>query len=397
MRSFFNFLLAVPAVLAAPQINRRQDENTVPGKWIVQINEDSPLATVLSTVQTLAGVQAKHKYEIGTFKGFSFDGDDAVLDILETVGAIKSVEPDRKVFASAPVPEAEIDARALVQQSPTTWGLARISHRARGANNYIYDNTAGAGSYIYVVDTGVYTGHQDFGGRASAGANFVEGESATDGNGHGTHCAGTTGSTTYGVAKRANIIGVKVLGSDGSGYNSDVIAGINWAVSNAQQNGRISRSVISMSLGGAYDSQSNNAVAQATAAGMFVAVAAGNDGKDASNYSPASERSACTVGATDINDNRASFSNYGSIVDIFAPGVNIQSTWIGSSTATNTISGTSMATPHIAGLAAYLLALEGTRSPAALCSRIQSLATKNTIVNPGSGSPNYLAYNGNGA
>lgn len=212
-----------------------------------------------------------------------------------------------------------------------------------------------------------------------------------------THCAGTTGSTTYGVAKRANIIGVKVLGSDGSGYNSDVIAGINWAVSNAQQNGRISRSVISMSLGGAYDSQSNNAVAQATQAGMFVAVAAGNDGKDASNYSPASERSACTVGATDINDNRASFSNYGSIVDIFAPGVNIQSTWIGSSTATNTISGTSMATPHIAGLAAYLLALEGARSPAALCSRIQSLATKNTIANVGSGSPNYLAYNGNGA
>lgn len=200
MRSFYNILLAVPAVLAAPQINRRQDANTVPGKWIVQINEDSALAPVLSTVQTLAGIQAKHKYEIGSFKGFSFDGDDAVLDILETMGAIKSVEPDRKVYASAPVPEpAELDARALTQQNPTTWGLARISHRSRGANNYIYDSTAGAGTYIYVVDTGVYTGHRDFGGRASMGANFVDDESATDGNGHGTHCAGTTGSTTYGV------------------------------------------------------------------------------------------------------------------------------------------------------------------------------------------------------
>lgn len=142
-----------------------------------------------------------------------------------------------------------------------------------------------------------------------------------------------------------------------------------------------------MSLGGSYDSQSNNAVYQATQAGMFVAVAAGNDGKDASNYSPASERSACTVGATDSSDNRASFSNYGSIVDIFAPGVNIISTWIGSSTATNTISGTSMATPHIAGLAAYLIGLEGSRTPAALCSRIQSLSTKNVIANVGSGSP----------
>lgn len=158
MRSFFNFLLAVPAVLAAPQINRVQDANTIAGKWIAQINEDSPLASVLTTVQSLTGVQPKHKYEIGSFKGFSFAGDEAVLDILQTMGAIKSVEPDRKVYASAPVPEAELSDRALVQQSPTTWGLARISHRSKGANNYIYDNTAGSGTYIYVVDTGVYTG-----------------------------------------------------------------------------------------------------------------------------------------------------------------------------------------------------------------------------------------------
>lgn len=272
--------------------------------------------------------------------------------------------------------KTQLAERALTSQNPSTWGLGRISHRSRGSNEYIYDNTAGTNTDIYIIDTGIYAGHSDFGGRARAGANFVDGESSTDGNGHGTHCAGTTGSNTYGVAKRANLIGVKVLGSDGSGSNSDVIAGIQWAVNNARNNGRTGRSVISMSLGGAFDQSSNNAVAQAVQAGVFVAVAAGNDGKNAANYSPASESSACTVGATDINDNRASFSNFGSILDIFAPGVNIQSTWIGSSTATNTISGTSMATPHIAGLAAYLIALEGARSPAALCSRIQSLSTK---------------------
>ncbi|KAK4628870.1 Subtilisin-like protease 2 [Fulvia fulva] len=395
MKSVLSLLLALPAVFAEPTINRRQTAETIPNRWIAQINENSPLATVLTTIQTLTGVSPKRRYEIGSFKGFAFEGDDRVLDLLQTVGAIKSIEPDKRVYTTAPV--GQLAERALTSQNPSTWGLGRISHRSRGSNVYVYDDSAGANTDIYIIDTGIYAGHSDFGGRARAGANFVEQESATDGNGHGTHCAGTTGSNTYGVAKRANLIGVKVLGSDGSGTNSDVIAGIQWAVNNARNSGRTSRSVISVSLGGAFDQASNNAVAQAVQAGVFVAVAAGNDGRNAANYSPASESSACTVGATDINDNRASFSNFGSILDIFAPGVNIQSTWIGSSTATNTISGTSMATPHIAGLAAYLIALEGARSPAALCSRIQSLSTRNVVVNAGSGSPNYLAYNGNGA
>lgn len=151
-----------------------------------------------------------------------------------------------------------------------------------------------------------------------------------------------------------------------------------------------------MSLGGTFSQISNDAVAEAVRAGVFVAVAAGNNNQNAANYSPASEPTACTVGATDINDNRSSFSNFGSIVDIFAPGTDVLSTWIGSNTATRTISGTSMACPHVAGLAAYLIALEGTRSPAALCQRIQGLSTRNVIANAGSGSPNLLAYNGNG-
>lgn len=229
------------------------------------------------------------------------------------------------------------------------------------------------------------------------GANFISGESSTDGNGHGTHCAGTAAGVTYGVAKRASIIGVKVLGADGSGSNSGVLAGIDWAVNNAKQNGRVAKSVISMSLGGRFSQATNDAVAQAVSAGVFVTVAAGNNNANAADYSPASERSACTVGATDANDARASFSNFGDVLDIFAPGVAIKSAWIRSNTDTNTISGTSMATPHVAGLAAYLIALEGSRTPANLCSRLQSLATKNVITNAGTGSPNNLAYNGNGA
>lgn len=251
-------------------------------------------------------------------------------------------------------------------------------------------------SHTDLLIQGINSAHTAFGGRAIQGANFVDGESIADGNGHGTHCSGTTASSTYGVAKKATVIGVKVLDSAGSGYNSDILAGINWAINDAKTRAGVSRSVISMSLGGAYSSQSNSAVRSATSAGIFCAVAAGNDGADASNTSPASESTACTVGATDSNDNRASFSNYGSVLDIFAPGVQILSTWIGSTSATNTISGTSMATPHIAGLAAYLIALEGPRSPAALCQRIQTLSNKNLIPNP-NGSVNYIAYNGNGA
>lgn len=171
---------------------------------------------------------------------------------------------------------------------------------------------------IYVIDTGINSGHQQFGGRAIQGANFVDGESIADGNGHGTHCSGTTGSTAYGVAKKATIIGVKVLDSNGQGYTSDINAGINWAINDAKSRAGVGRSVISMSLGGPYSSTSNSAVRAATNAGIFTAVAAGNENQDAGNVSPASESTACTVGATDANDNRASFSNYGSFLDIFA-------------------------------------------------------------------------------
>ncbi|CZT20419.1 related to Cuticle-degrading protease [Ramularia collo-cygni] len=393
------FLALLPVALAVPTVNKVQTANTVQGKWIAELNDNVAIESVMNTIKAVTGIKTKHEYSTDSWKGFSFEGSEAVVDILSTFGFLKSVEPDTKVTIQAPVssPNPSIQVkRALTTQSGAIYGLARISHRSKGQSGYIYDSGAGSGSYIYVIDTGINSAHQAFGGRAIQGANFVDGESIADGNGHGTHCSGTTASSTYGVAKKATVIGVKVLDSQGSGYNSDILAGINWVINDAKSRGGVGRSVISMSLGGGYSDQTNSAVRSATNAGIFAAVAAGNENQDAGNTSPASESSACTVGAIDSNDNRASFSNYGSFLDIFAPGVNILSTWIGSTTATNTISGTSMATPHIAGLAAYLIALEGPRSPSALCQRIQSLSTKNQIPNP-NGSVNYIAYNGNGA
>jgi len=237
---------------------------------------------------------------------------------------------------------------------------------------------------------------QQFGGRAIWGANFVSGSANTDENGHGTHCAGTVGGSTYGVSKQATLVAVKVLNAAGSGSNSGVISGIQWVATNAQSLGLTSRSILSMSLGGSYSAALNSAVASTVSAGVTVVVAAGNNNKNAADYSPASAPNAITVGATSSTDARASFSNYGSLLDVFAPGVSVLSSWIGSTSATATISGTSMACPHVAGLAAYLIALEGLSTPASVVARIKALAVSGAVSSPGTGSPNLLANNGNG-
>ncbi|KAF2450878.1 protease [Karstenula rhodostoma CBS 690.94] len=396
----------LPAVLArfSAKINRIQNENTIPGSWVARIEENELLEAVISTVLEAAGIEFKDTYSVGGVKGFTFDGDDTILDILENVGAIKSVEPDFKVWASVPVghlsPAADVVPLAngsLVSQNNSTWGLSRISHRKAGAANYIYDSSAGKGSYIYVIDTGINTEHSEFGGRATIGKSFIASSDGEDDQGHGTHCSGTAAGTKFGVAKKANLIGVKVLDEDGSGSNSGVIRGIEWAVNDATAKGHINRTVLSMSLGGPFSQIVNDAIQSAVEAGAFVAVAAGNEGEDASNSSPASAPQACTVGAINKRDLKSTFSNFGKLVDVFAPGENITSAWIGGSTATKSISGTSMACPHIAGLAAYLLALEGPREPTELCERIRELATKDAITNLDDGSPNLIAYNGNGA
>lgn len=315
-------LLALASSALAVKIDRRQTPDTIPGQWIATLKDDSALGDVLNSVQTLAsttgllgnvlgGFETLYKYDLAGFKGFAFNGDDAVLDALSAIGAIESIEPDSIVRAYAPVAAQNETAgvqAAFVSQSGAPWGLGRISRRTKGSTTYTYDNSAGSGAYAYVIDTGINSAHVEFEGRATQAVNFISGESNADLNGHGTHCAGTIGSKTYGVvsilpcfsiskptansilqAKKINLIGVKVLSGSGSGSTSGIIAGIQWAVKNAQDNGRVSRSVLSMSLGGSYSSSFNSAVASAIQSGLFVAVAAGNDNDDSAYYSPASE------------------------------------------------------------------------------------------------------------
>ncbi|KAF2840346.1 secreted protein 2 [Patellaria atrata CBS 101060] len=395
---FALLLAALPLALAAPVITPRAGQ-IIPGKYIVKMKSNAAQEIVDRALAMLDN-GADHKYEFGSFRGFSATIPDAVLKLMQALPGVDYIEKD-----------AIVTADTYVTQTGAPWGLARISHRARGFTTYVYDDSAGAGTCAYIIDTGIQTSHPEFEGRASFLANYAGDGSNTDGNGHGTHVAGTVGSKTYGVAKKTKLFAVKVLNAQGSGTNSGVIAGINFASTNSRQRTDCPNGVVAnMSLGGSKSTAVNSAVASGTSNGLFFAVAAGNSAANAANYSPASEPSACTVGATDINDRIASFSNYGAVVDIFAPGVNIISTWPTSSTVSphisslnisllilrkKTISGTSMASPHIAGLAAYLLRLEGPRTPAALCARIVQLATKNVITGLPSGTVNALAFNGN--
>ncbi|KAI4863330.1 oryzin precursor [Hypoxylon rubiginosum] len=379
---FLGALLAAPlAALAAPILEARGE--AIPGRWIAVLKPEHSTERVLSSVtDILGGATPKHSYQIGSFKGYSLSASDSLINSIADLDEIAYVEPDVKISTAS-----------LVSQSVAPWGLARISSREPGGTEYRYDESAGEGTYAYIIDTGIFVDHPEFGGRASFGANFVEGSADADENGHGTHVAGTAGSETYGVAKKANLVAVKVLGADGSGAVSQVIAGLQWAVDDATSKSRIGKAVGNISLGALrlLASSVNAAAAAAVDAGLFLAVAAGNGNLDASLFSPASEPTVCTVGATAADDARAPFSNFGDLVDVFAPGVDIVSTWNNGSTGT--ISGTSMSTPHVTGLAAYLLALEGPRDPVALCGRIQELATPDVVTDAESAN-NLLAYNG---
>jgi len=295
------------------------------------------------------------------------------------------------------------------------WGLARISHRQSlsfsNFNQYLYAADAGEGVDVYVIDTGTNTEHVDFEGRAHWGKTIPANDPDEDGNGHGTHCSGTVAGKKYGVAKKANVYAVKVLKSNGSGTMADVVKGVEWAANSHVEKVKKGKkgfkgSAANMSLGGGKSPALDRAVNGAVSAGIHFAVAAGNDNADSCNYSPAAAEQAITVGASALDDSRAYFSNFGTCNDIFAPGLNILSTWIGSKYAVNTISGTSMASPHVAGLLAYYLSLQPSSdsayavaeiTPKKLKESIISIATENALTDVPSNTKNVLIWNGGGS
>lgn len=322
-------------------------------------NADKELRFALRQAGTadehLTGVH--HVFDLDHFSGYSGKFSPSVRDAIRALPEVEYVERDSVVWASE-------------TQTGAPWGLARISHRKAlgfgSFNKYLYDVNGGEGVDAYVVDTGVNVDHVEFEGRAKWGKTIPQNDVDKDGNGHGTHVAGTIASRKYGVAKKAQIIAVKVLGSGGSGTMSDVVAGVVWAAQSAaakakseagKAGSKFKGSVANMSLGGGKSQPLNDAVAGAVKSGLHFAVAAGNENADACNTSPASVEEAVTVGASTIADELAYFSNNGPCVDIQAPGLNILSTWNTGNTAVNTISGTSMASPHVAGALAYYLSL----------------------------------------
>lgn len=310
---------------------------------------------------------------------------------------IDYIERDTLTTTTA-LPNPHHHKRTMVEQHGAPWGLARISHRHRNHSSpdtYHYSDSAGRGARVYVIDTGIRVSHQEFGGRAVWGANFIDGSPDTDEDGHGTHVAGVVAGRTYGVAKQATVVAVKVLDHSGTGSMSGLLQGLNWAVADAKKHGVSDKAVVNLSLTGAYTQSVNDGVKAATEAGLVVVSAAGNDHSNATEWSPASARTAITVGATDRNDQRAEFSNWGEGVDIFAPGVGVLSAFRGRDHANATMSGTSMATPHVAGLAAYFIAWEGLSGSAEVSKRILEVATHGVVGNR-KGGENRMAYNDGG-
>ncbi|WAL94594.1 S8 family peptidase [Streptomyces sp. Je 1-369] len=352
--------------------------DAVKGSYLVTLKDGSGLKAATSQGKDLiaeygGSVQKTFK---SALNGYSVKLSAAEARRLAADPAVASVEQNQRLHVDA-------------TQSNAPWGLDRIDQtKLPLSGTYTYPDSAGSGVTAYVIDTGVRITHSEISGRAVNGYDAVDGDNtAQDGNGHGTHVATTIAGTTYGVAKKAKIVAVRVLDNNGSGTTAGVVAGIDWVTSNHAAG---APAVANMSLGGGASTTLDNAVKKSIADGVTYAVAAGNANTNAANTSPARVPAAITVGATSNTDARASFSNYGSVLDIFAPGVNIKAGWNTGDTATNTISGTSMATPHVAGAAAVYLAGHTSATPSQVSSALVNGATPNVVTSPGSGSPNKL-------
>jgi subtilisin family serine protease len=391
-------LAVSPATAAGPtgQVTPA-GRDAIAGQYVVVLNDS--VEDVSGTVRRLAGPgKVLHTYR-HALKGAALKVTAAQARKIAADPGVSSVQQDAVVRASGDV-DAQV-AQAVPAPPSTWWGLNRLDQRpvppnAAGVYNFL--PTAPAVT-AYVVDTGILYSHAQFGGRATFGVDTVGGVAppGTDCHGHGTHVSGTIGGSTYGVAKAVKLKAVRVLDCGGSGTLGGVIAGLDWVKANA-----VKPAVVNMSLGGGASIALNIATNDLVESGVTVVVAAGNSDLDACDFSPASTLSAITVGATGdrfqpnapITDARSDYSNFGPCLDIFAPGSLIRSSWIGSNTAFNTISGTSMASPHVAGVAALYLAAAPTALPATVRNGIVELSTPGVVVNPGVGSPNRMVFSG---
>jgi aqualysin 1 len=371
-------LLFAAAVGVALAVAAGAQARSIPGQYIVVLEDDVRAANVATDHRRL-GAQVLGVYG-AALKGYTARLSTSELAAVRRDARVAFVEQDQTVHA-------------LPTQTNPPWGLDRIDQRSRPLSGTFTYFRTGAGVRAYVIDTGIRFNHTQFGGRAVSGFDAVNGGSADDCNGHGTHVAGTIGGSTYGVAKGVTLVGVRVLGCNGSGSTSGVIAGVNWVTGNHQAG---QPAVANMSLGGGVSSALDTAVRNSIADGVSYAIAAGNGNifgmaVNACNTSPARVGEAMTISATDSNDRKASWANYGSCVDWFAPGVSITSAWHTSTTATRTISGTSMATPHTAGVAALYLQGSPSASPATVRSTLFNLTTKG-VVTSSSTTNNHLLF-----
>jgi subtilisin family serine protease len=346
-------------------------EGAVAGSYVVLLDEKADKGELAKEY----GGTLRRSYD-SAVNGFSVNGlSETEAKRLAADPAVAKVVQNKKFSINA------------TQTDPPSWGLDRVDQtETAGDKKFTYPDSAGEGVTAYVIDTGVRVSHQDFGGRAADGFDAIDNDStAQDGNGHGTHVAGTIAGEAHGVAKKAKIVGVRVLDDNGSGTTEQVVAGIDWVTKNHQ-----GPSVANMSLGGGADPALDEAVKKAIAAGVTFGVAAGNESSDAGQGSPSRVQEAITVASSTEDDQQSSFSNFGSVVDLYAPGSEITSAWNDSDTGTKTISGTSMATPHVVGAAAVYLAAHPGATPDQIAQALVAGANSDKISNPSAGTANKL-------